>query len=53
MSRSHPIKRTSVPPASTSEWIGTGTMVLLGLAAMARGASHLIWWLNSKVKGEC
>jgi hypothetical protein len=52
MSWSHPIKRTSVPAASVSEWIGTGTMVLLGIAAMAGGASQLAWWVNSKLKGE-
>jgi hypothetical protein len=52
MSRSHSIKRTSAPAPSVSEWIGTGTMVLLGLAAIARGASHLAWWANSKIKGE-
>jgi hypothetical protein len=52
MSRSHPIKRRPAPSPSVSEWIGTGTMVLLGLAAIARGALQLVWWANSKLKDE-
>jgi hypothetical protein len=52
MSLSLPIKRPSVRPSSGSERIGTATMVVLGLAAMAHGAAHLAWWANSKIKGE-
>jgi hypothetical protein len=27
-------------------------MVLLGLAAIARGALQVVWWANSKLKDE-
>jgi hypothetical protein len=52
MSRIQPIKHSSLPAASASEWVGTATMVVLGMAAVARGAAHLVWWANSKIKGE-
>jgi hypothetical protein len=52
MSRIQPIKHPSLPAPSASEWVGTATMVALGMAAVARGAAHLVWWANSKIKGE-